>query len=180
MRFLEHDIGDKNFLRYIRRFMKAGIMEQGTFQETDKGVPQGGLISPVMANVYLHYALDMWFDKMVKRHCRGDATMVRYADDVIFCFYCRSGAYRFYKGLKQRLAKFGLEVSENKTRIIPFGKEAGKQAETFDFLGFTFYSGENRQGKFTIKLQTSKKKLKAERQAIKVWLRKICIFPWHS
>jgi len=171
MRFLEHDIEDRNFLRYIKRFMKAGAMDQGEFQETDKGVPQGGLISPVMANVYLHYALDMWFDKVVKKQCRGDASMIRYADDVVFCFYCREDAYRFYNSLRQRLAKFGLEVAEDKTRIIPFGREGGARAPTFDFLGFTFYGGKNRKGAFTVKLQTSKKKLRAKRQVVKAWLR---------
>jgi len=170
MRFLEHDIGDKNFLRYIKRFMKAGVMEQGQFQDTDKGVPQGGSISPVMANVYLHYAVDMWFDKAVKRQCRGCATMTRFADDVVFCFTGREDAERFYVSLKQRLAKFGLELSEEKTRIIPFGQEAGDSAQTFDFLGFTFYGGKSRKGFFTVKLHTSKKKLKAKRQVVKVWL----------
>lgn len=170
MRFLEHDIADKNFLRYVKRFMKSGIMEQGEFQETDKGVPQGGLISPVMANVYLHYALDMWFDKVVKKDCRGNAAMIRYADDVVFCFYCRKDAQRFYESLKQRLAKFGLELSGEKTRVIPFGREAGVSAQTFDFLGFTFYGGKSQKGQFTVKLQTSKKKLKMKRQAVKTWL----------
>lgn len=101
VRFLEHDIEDKSFLRYVKRFMKSGCIEQGEFQETDKGVPQGGSISPVMANVYLHYTLDMWFDKVVKKQCRGSASMVRYADDVVFCFYCRSDAERFYGSLSK-------------------------------------------------------------------------------
>jgi len=171
MRFLEHDIGDKNFLRYIRRFMKTGMVENGEFQETDKGVPQGGSISPVMANVYLHYALDMWFDKAVKKQCQGKASMIRYADDVVFCFNCRNDAERFYDSVRERLARFGLELSEDKTRIIPFGREAGEHAPTFDFLGFTFYGGKSRKGEFTVKLQTSKKKLKAKRQAVKAWLR---------
>ena len=141
MRFLEHDIEDKNFLRYIKRFMKAGIMEDGQFQDTDKGVPQGGSISPVLANVYLHYALDMWFDKVVRKHCQGGASMIRFADDVVFCFTCREDAERFYVSLRQRLAKFGLELSENKTKIIRFGRNAEESAQTFDFLGFTFYGG---------------------------------------
>ena len=137
--------------------MKSGIMEEGRFLETDKGVPQSGSISPVLANVYLHYALDMWFDKVVKRQCRGDAAMIRYADDAVFCFYCKSDALRFYAGLKERLAKFGLELSEDKTVIIPFGKEAGENAPPFDFLGFSFYGGRNRKGGFTVKLHTRKK-----------------------
>jgi len=171
MKFLEHDIEDKNFLRYIKRFMKAGIMEQGEYQETDKGVPQGGLISPVLANVYLHYAIDMWFDISVRKQCQGGASMIRYADDVVFCFTNEQDAYWFYDSLKQRLAKFGLEVAEDKTKIIQFDRRSGKMSQTFDFLGFTFYLGDNRQGKPTVKLQTSKKKLKAKRIAVKEWLR---------
>jgi group II intron reverse transcriptase/maturase len=171
MKFLEHDIEDKNFLRYIKRFMRAGMMEKGEFQETDKGVPQGGLISPVMANVYLHYSLDIWFDKVVKKNSRWSANMIRYADDIVFCFVNKQEAEKFYANLKQRLAKFGLELSEEKTRIIPFGKEAGEEATSFDFLGFTFYSGKNSKGVPTVKLHTSKKKLKEKRIAAKSWLR---------
>ncbi|MDR2981653.1 MAG: hypothetical protein LBV12_05335, partial [Puniceicoccales bacterium] len=171
MRFLEHDIGDKNFLRYVSRFLKTGVMEDGKLLKTDKGVPQGGSISPVLANVYLHYALDMWFEKVVKKACRGTASMIRYADDVAFCFYRRSDAVRFYASLQKRLAKFGLEISEEKTRIIPFGREAGEHAQPFDFLGFSFFGGKSRKGNFTVKLHTSKKKLKAKRQAAKIWLR---------
>ena len=170
MKFLEHDIADKNFLRYIRRFMKAGMMEQGKFLETDKGVAQGGLISPVMANVYLHYALDMWFDKVVTKKCAGHASMIRYADDAVFCFQRKEDAETFYTALKERLAKFELEVAEEKTKIIPFGRYAAN-AETFDFLGFTIISGKTRRGYFVVKYHTSKKKLRAKRQAVKFWLR---------
>ena len=131
----------------------------------------GGLISPVMANVYLHYVLDIWFDKVVKKNCRGSATMIQYADDVVFCFYCRTDAERFYTGIKERLAKFCLELSEEKTKVIPFGREAGKDAKPFDFLGFTFYGGKSRKGAFTVKLHTSTKKLIAKRKAVKAWLR---------
>jgi group II intron reverse transcriptase/maturase len=171
MRFLEHDIEDRKFLRYVKRFLKSGVMEDGNLLETDKGVPQGGSISPVLANIYLHYALDMWFERVVKKQCRGTATMIRYADDVVFCFYCRGDAERFYASLRGRLAKFGLEIAEEKTRIIPFGREAGEHAPPFDFLGFSFYGGRSRKGNFTVKLHTSKKKLKEKRQAVKLWLR---------
>ena len=171
MKFLEHEIEDRNFLRYIRRFMKAGIMEQEEVHETDKGVPQGGLISPVMANVYLHYVLDIWFEKVVMKNCRGSASMIRYADDVVFCFYCKSDADRFYDKARERLAKFGLELSEDKTKVIPFGREAGNRSKCFDFLGFTFYGGKSRKGEFTVKLHTSTKKLKAKRIAVKAWLK---------
>jgi group II intron reverse transcriptase/maturase len=170
MRFLEHEIADKNLLRYIRRFMKAGIMEQGKYEETYKGVPQGGLISPVMANVYLHYVIDLWFDRLIRKNCKGYAEMVRYADDTVFCFKWKEDAERFYEAFKTRLAKFGLEVAEDKTKIIKFGKWAGKEAGTFDFLGFTVISGKSRNGRFKPTFHTSKKKLKAKRQSVKLWL----------
>jgi len=171
MKFLEHDIGDKNFLRYIKRFLIAGVMEQGKVYETDRGVPQGGLVSPVLANVYLHYVVDLWFHKVVQKQLRGKARMIRYADDMVFCFGVEDAALEFYEMLKERMAKFGLEISEDKSKIMPWGKRAGADAETFDFLGFTFYGGTTRHGKWTVKLQTSKKKLKAKRQAVKAWLK---------
>jgi len=171
MKFLEHEIADKNLLRYIKRFLKAGIMEAGQFTETDSGVPQGGLCSPVMANVYLHYVLDMWFELRVKKQSRGMAEMVRYADDFVCCFQYEDDARNFYEALKERLAKFGLELSENKSQIIKFGRFAGDDAGTFDFLGFTAISIKSRSGKYTVKYQTSKKKLKAKRANVKKWLR---------
>jgi group II intron reverse transcriptase/maturase len=171
MRFLEHDIEDKNFLRYVARFMKAGVMERGEFQETDKGVPQGGSISPILANVYLHYVLDVWFEEAVRRQCRGQAFMLRFADDTVFGFSTKDDAARFRYSLERRLAKFGLELAEEKTKVILFGKDAGGDASTFDFLGFTVYGGKTRAGRYTVKLQTSKKKMKAKRQSVKAWLK---------
>ena len=171
MKFLEHEIADKNLLRYIKRFLKAGIMEAGNFTETDMGVPQGGLCSPVMANVYLHYVVDMWFEIKVKKASRGMAEMVRYADDIVFCFQYEDDARNFYEALKARLAKFGLELSEEKSKIIKFGRFAGNDAGNFDFLGFTFVGSKSRNGKFTVKPHTSKKKLKAKRANVKKWLR---------
>jgi len=171
MKFLEHDIADKNLLRYIKRFLKAGIMEAGQFTETDSGVPQGGLCSPVMANVYLHYVLDMWFEIKVKKQSRGMAEIVRYADDFVCCFQYEDDARNFYEALKERLAKFGLELSEDKSQIIKFGRFAGDDAGAFDFLGFTVISGKGRSGKFIVKYQTSKKKLKTKRANVKKWLR---------
>jgi len=171
IKFLEHEIADKNLLRYIKRFLKAGIMEAGQFTETDSGVPQGGLCSPIMANVYLHYVLDMWFEIRVKKASKGMAEMVRYADDFVCCFQYEEDARSFYKALRERLAKFGLELSEDKSQIIKFGRDAGDDAGTFDFLGFTAISGKSRSGKFTVKYQTSKKKLKAKRANVKKWIR---------
>jgi group II intron reverse transcriptase/maturase len=170
MKFLEHEIADKNLLRYIKRFLKAGIMEAGQFTETDSGVPQGGLCSPVMANVYLHYVLDMWFEIKVKKASRGMAEIVRYADDCVCCFQYEDDARNFYEALKERLAKFGLELSEDKSQIIKFGRFANEDAKTFDFLGFTIVSGKNRSGNYTVKYRTSEKKLKIKRIKVKMWL----------
>jgi len=170
MKFPAHDIGDKNLLRYITRFLKSGVMEQGKFTETESGVPQGGLCSPVMANVYLHYVLDMWFEIRVKKTSRGMAEMVRYADDFVCCFQYEEDARNFYEALKERLAKFGLEIAQDKSQIIKFGRNAGNDAGKFDFLGFTFAGGKSKNGKFTVKPRTSEKKLKAKRVKASKWI----------
>ena len=176
MKFLAHDIADKNFLRYIKRFLLAGIMEENRYMESDKGTPQGGLISPVLANIYLHYVLDMWFDKVVKGKCKGEAYIVRYADDFVCMFQYENEANAFYKSLQERLAKFGLELAEDKSRIIRFGRfakqnSADGKTETFEFLGFTHINGKTLTGKYTVLHRTSKKKLIAKKQAVKEWLR---------
>jgi len=171
MKFLEHDIEDKNFLRYVKRFLKAGIMEEGKYHESDAGVPQGGLISPVLANVYLHYVIDMWFAVSVTKWSNGRAEMVRYADDVVFCFENEGDARGFFEALKCRLKKFNLELSEEKSKIIRFGKDAGDDSGKFDFLGFTHIAGKSKKGTFCVKRITSKKKLKAKRAIVKQWMR---------
>ena len=170
MKFLAHDIGDKNLLRYITRFLKSGVMEQGKFSETEAGVAQGALCSLVMANVYLHYVLDMWFEIRVKKTSRGMAEMVRYADDFVCCFQYEDDARNFYEALKERLAKFGLEIAQDKSQIIKFGRNAGNEAGKFDFLGFTFVGGKTRDGKFTAKPRTSEKKLKVKRVKASKWI----------
>lgn len=176
MKFLENDIQDKNFLRYIVRFLKAGIIEDMKYYESDKGTPQGGLISPVLANVYLHYVLDMWFDKVVKKRCKGEVYIVRYADDFVCFFQYENEAISFYQALKERLKKFNLELAEDKSKIMRFGRFAKQNSkdgktESFDFLGFTFINGETLTGKYRIIYRTSKKKLKAKKQAVKEWLK---------
>jgi group II intron reverse transcriptase/maturase len=175
MKFLEHDITDKNFLRYIKRFLKAGVMEDMKYNESDKGTPQGGLISPVLANIYLHYVLDVWFDIVVRKHCKGEAYIVRYADDFVCMFQYENEANNFFKALKLRLGKFGLKLATDKSRIIRFGRfakenSANGKTETFDFLGFTHINGKTLTGKYTVLHRTSKKKLKAKKQAVKEWL----------
>lgn len=170
MKFLEHDIDDKNFLRYIKRFLISGIMEGTELKDSDRGTPQGGLISPVLANVYLHYVLDLWFEKAVKPILKGEAYYVRYADDFLILFQYENEAQRVMQALKPRLGKFGLEVAQEKTRILPIGRFKGTK-DDFDFLGFTFYNTTTRTGKYRLGVRTSKKKLKAKKQAAKAWLK---------
>jgi group II intron reverse transcriptase/maturase len=178
MKFVDHRIGDVNIHRLIARFLKSGLIENGEHKNTPVGAPQGGLISPILGNIYLHYVLDLWFEKVVRKRCSGDAYMVRYADDSVFCFQYEHEAKAFYEGLKQRLAKFNLEIAEDKTKIIEFGrfaesnrKRAGKgKPETFDFLGFTHYCSRSAKGYFRVKRRTSRKKYNASLKRVKAWL----------
>lgn len=179
MRFLELRVGDPNIQRLIQRFLKAGVMEKGAWEPSVLGTPQGSIISPVLANIYLHYALDLWFEVAVKKGCRGEANMVRYADDYVCCFQYKDDADRFYKALIKRLAKFQLQIAEDKTRILEFGRFAGEnrkrkgqgKPETFDFLGFTHYCSKSSKGKFRVKRKTSRKKFKAKVKAFKEWVK---------
>lgn len=170
MKFLEHDIADRNFLRYIARFLKAGVMEGTKLEDSDKGTPQGGLISPILANVYLHYVLDLWYKNKIRKEYKGKIHYVRYADDFVFMFEYEKDANEVMKLLRARLEKFGLELAEDKTRILPIGKCA-REREEFDFLGFTFFNAETRTGTYRMGIRTSQKKLKAKRQSMKAWLR---------
>ena len=170
MKFLEHDIKDKAFLRYINRFLISGYIEDMKYYETDKGTPQGGLISPILANVYLHYVLDLFFEKKIKPSLKGEAYLVRYADDFIIMFQYENEAKEVYQMLIERLAKFGLEMDQEKTRILPFGRFKGTK-ETFDFLGFMHYNGITRTGKYTVGHKMSKKKKKLKHQAITKWIK---------
>ena len=170
MKFLEHDINDKVFLRYINRFLISGYMEDMKYHETDKGTPQGGLISPILANVYLHYVLDLYFEKAIKPNLKGEAYLVRYADDFLIMFQYEDEAKQVYELLTKRLAKFDLEMEQDKTRILPFGRFKGTK-ETFDFLGFMHYNGTTRTGKYTVGHKMSKKKRKLKHQAITKWIK---------
>jgi len=157
MECLRQRINDPSLLRLIVRFLKAGIMEEGKYSEVDKGTPQGGILSPILSNIYLHFILDLWFERVARKQFRGFAKLVRYADDFVVCFENRDEAIRFSEMLKQRLAKFGLKVAESKSRVIEFGRrvwekarrEGGKVA-TFDFLGFTHFCDKTRKGKFKL------------------------------
>ena len=168
MMFLEQEIEDKNFLRYVRRFLKSGILEDYKYYESDKGTPQGGLISPILANVYLHYVLDNWF-YVVKKEFKGEMYLIRYADDFVVMFQYEEEARKFYKMLIERMSKFKLELAENKTRILPFGRFKGTKEE-FNFLGFTFSNGKTSTGKYRPNIKTNKKKLKQKFEVAKKWL----------
>ena len=180
IKFLEYRIGDRVFIRYVKRFLKSGIMEQGKLIKSERGTPQGGIVSPVLGNIYLHFVLDEWFEKRVKKEAKGYAGMVRYADDSVACFEKKEEAEKYLRSVKTRLKKFGLEISEEKTKIIEFGRYAERdrrakkenKVETFDFLGFTHYCSKGKQGEFRAKRKTSKKKFKAKAQEMKKWLRK--------
>lgn len=180
MKFLEERIQDANLLRLIHRFLKAGIMEEGREDESERGTPQGGVISPTLANLYLHYVLDLWFTVKVKSECRGEAHLVRYADDFVCFFQYEDDATDFYGKLKERLRKFHLEIAEDKTKLIEFGRYAKERREkrgegkpeTFDFLGFTHYCSTSKTGRYRVKRKTSRKKFKAKLKAIAEWLRR--------
>lgn len=179
MKFLNHRINDPSLLRIIARFLKGGYMEEGKYFDTDKGTPQGGIISPILANVYLHYVLDLWFEKVVRKQCKGQAYIVRYADDFVCCFQYKSDAEHFYTTLVGRLQKFNLELAEDKTKIIPFGRFAEKDSKrkgkgkppTFDFLGFTHYCGRSKKGTFRVKRKSSQKKVIDKLKKHKHWLK---------
>ena len=180
MRCLEERISDKSLLRYIVRFLKAGVMEEGNWYETDKGTPQGGIISPILANIYLHYVLDLWVDKVVKACCRGVVEMVRYADDFVICVQYKDDSERILDGLRRRLQKFGLELSEGKTKIVSFGRFAagnarkrGHRAETFNFLGFTHFCDKTRRGKFKVGRVTDRERYRIKAKELNNWLRAV-------
>lgn len=179
MKFLGHRIIDKRVLRMIKRFLIAGVIEGGDWQASEQGTPQGGVISPILANIYLHYALDLWFEKAVSKACCGDCQIIRYADDFVCCFQRKDDAQKFYTELSIRLKQFNLEVEPTKTKILAFGKTVVTQAarrnakpETFDFLGFTHYCSKTRDGRrFRMKRITARKKFTAKLKAFKEWLK---------
>jgi len=148
VKFVEHRVSDKRVIRLIKKWLKAGVTEDGKWTGTAEGTPQGAVVSPLLANIYLHYVLDLWVRRWRKCSAHGDMILVRYADDVVFGFQYENDARTFQRELKERLAKFGLSLNEGKTRLIEFGRYAAerraergeKKPETFDFLGFTHIS----------------------------------------
>ena len=172
LEMLTKRIEDQALLWLIKKWLKAGILEEdGSVIHPMTGTPQGGIISPILANVYLHYALDEWFQEVVKKHCRGEACLIRYADDFVCAFEHARDAARFRKALEKRLQKYGLEVAPEKTKVIHFDRGGRPGQARFDFLGFEFRWGRDRQGRPHVKRRTSRKKLSASLQKVKQWCR---------
>jgi group II intron reverse transcriptase/maturase len=175
-KFIEHRIGDRRMVRLLMKWLHAGVMENGELHEVESGTPQGGIISPLLANVYLHYVLDLWANQWRKRHARGEVYIVRYADDLVMGFQNEQDARAMREALSKRLAAFGLELHPDKTRVIQFGRFAQKgveregrmRPETFDFLGFTHIAGKSRQGRFLLTRRTSRKKRKAKLASLRM------------
>jgi len=179
IKFVEHRVADPRILRLIQKWLKAGVMEDGKWSETKTGTPQGSVISPTLANIYLHYAFDLWVNAWRKKWAQGEVVVIRYADDTVLGFQHQAEADRFLESLRKRLEKFGLELHPEKTRRIEFGRFAepnrerrgeGKP-ETFDFLGFTHISGKNSKGHFTVKRRTIRKRMRSKLRQIKQQLR---------
>ena len=179
IQFMEHRVADPRILRLIRKWLKAGVMEEGQWSEPQTGTPQGSVISPLLANVYLHYSFDLWVNVWRQKWAQGEVIVVRYADDVITGFQYQTDADRFLESLRERLAMFGLELHPDKTRRIEFGRFAEEnrsrrgegKPETFDFLGFTHMSGKNSLGRFMVRRKTIRKRMRGKLRQIKQQLR---------
>ena len=169
-KMLEQRVNDKPFIRLIRKWLRAGVLDtDGKVLHPATGTPQGGIVSPVLANIYLHYVLDMWFEKKVKPQCKGEVYLCRYADDFVCLFQYKAEADRFYRELPRRLSKFNLNLSAEKTRIIRFTKWQMEKSGRFDFLGFEFSWGKDRQGKPHVKRRTSRVKLRKALSGFTHW-----------
>jgi RNA-directed DNA polymerase len=181
MRFLRHRINDPRLLRIIRRFLRAGILVDGAIIAGQEGTPQGGLVSPVLANIYLHYVLDWWFEGRFAKQCRGNAHLIRYADDFVVCFQYEDDARQFLESLQERLGKFELEVEPSKTKLLRFGSGAlrqwksrgGTRPETFDFLGLTHYVTRSRRGRFMVGRKTQRKRASKKLKELSCKLRSL-------
>jgi len=180
IKFVEHRIGDQRMIRLIRKWLKAGVLEDGVVTVSDMGTGQGAVISPLLANIYMHYVVDLWAERWRQHEATGDMIFVRYADDFIVGFQHESDARRFLDALRTRLAEFALSLHPEKTRLIEFGRFAAEnrkrrglgKPETFNFLGFTFICGKSRRGKFLIKRKTRRDRMRAKLQAVKEELRR--------
>jgi group II intron reverse transcriptase/maturase len=182
LRFVEHRVGDPRIISLIRRWLKAGVLEDGELQESTEGTPQGGSISVLLSNLYLHYVLDLWFERVVKPRLSGEAYLVRYIDDFVLCFQYRSDAQRVQDVLEKRLKRFGLTLEPSKTKLVEFGRFAQRHAqrrgrkrpETIYFLGFTLYCTRNRQGHYRVGLRTEKSRLCRSLANLRDMMRRMC------
>src|ERR1700686_2166998 len=168
LRFVAHRVGDPRLISLIRRWLKAGVLEDGKVHPNEEGTPQGGSISVLLSNLYLHYVLDLWFERVVKPRLRGEAYLVRYIDDFVLCFQYRADALRVQEVLRKRLGKYSLTLEPSKTKLVEFGRYAQRHAskrgrkrpETIYFLGFTLYCTRNRKDNFRVGLRTEKSRLR--------------------
>src|SRR6266568_4249795 len=179
IKFVEHRVADPRILRLIQKWLKAGVMEEGKWSEVQTGSPQGSVISPLLANIYLHYSFDLWVNVWRRKYAQGEVVVIRYADDTIAGFQYQTDADHFLENLRERLGKFGLELHPDKTRRIEFGRFAEQnrerrgegRPETFDFLGFTHISGKNGLGRFMVRRTTIRKRMRAKLRQVKQQLR---------
>jgi group II intron reverse transcriptase/maturase len=180
VRFVEHRIGDKRIIRLIQKWLKAGVLEDGVVSVSDRGTGQGSVISPLLANIYLHYSFDLWAERWRRREATGDMVIVRYADDLVVGFEHESDARRFWDALRERLREFSLSLHPDKTRLIEFGRRAATKRkqrglgkpETFNFLGFTLICGKTRRGFFQIHRKTRRDRMTAKLKEVKEELRR--------
>jgi group II intron reverse transcriptase/maturase len=178
VKFVEHRIADSRVVRHIQKWLNAGVMEEGQRNEQNEGVPQGGSVSPLLANIYLHYVFDLWADQWRKTQARGDVIVVRYADDFVVGFQHESDARRFLEELRERFRRFNLELHADKTRVIEFGRFATERRNrrgqgkppTFNFLGFTHSCSKTQRGRFVVLRQTMAKRLRTKLRQVKVEL----------
>jgi len=185
LRFVEHRVGDPRLISLIRRWLKAGILEDGEIHPNEEGTPQGGSISVLLSNVYLHYVLDLWFERVVKTRLRGETYLVRYIDDFVVCFQYREDALRVQEVLRKRLGKYGLSLEASKTKLVEFGrfahrhapKRGRKRPETIYFLGFTLYCTRNRKGNFKVGMRTEKSRLQRSMSQLHELMRRIRHLP---
>src|SRR5437667_11049008 len=180
IKFVEHRVADPRILRLIQKWLKAGVMEEGKWSEAKAGSPQGSVISPFLANIYLHYTFDLWVNAWRKKYAQGEVVVIRFADDTIAGFQYPTDADHFLENLRERLGKFGLALHPDKTRRIEFGRYAERnrkqrgegKPESFEFLGFSHTSGKSRNGWYTVRRKTIRKRMRAKLQQIKQQLRK--------
>lgn len=179
MRFLGHRIADRGIHRLIAKWLRAGVMEEGKVTDPEMGTPQGGSISPMLANLYLHYAFDLWVERIVRPRLRGQMYAIRYCDDIVVCLQYRQDAQRVHEALKERLNKFGLELHPEKTRLLEFGRFAAQsrkrrgegKPETFNFLGFTHICSQGKRGQFLVKRKPMRERMKRAMLRVAAWCR---------